>query len=500
MYFVIPMIFIMKTHRGMVINNCAQGSLAPFQPTNTMPWDATRAGHVLRRLGFGATPEQVQAALTVSPSQLVDTLIEEALNMPLPPEPEWAYWSLDDYDEDNVMNMAVQQSRDWLLRWFRDMAANGLREKLSLFWHNHFVTRLDDYICPSYLFQYHQLLQEYALGNFKVFTHEMGRTPAMLVFLDGARNTRFEANENYARELYELFTLGQDNGYTQQDIEETARALTGWVDRQVFCSPINFAPHLHDAGEKTIFGQTGTWGYDDVHDILFEQRAEEVSLHICGKLYRYFVHPQTDEVIVAELAKTFRDNNFEVAPVLRQLLKSEHFFDTYTIGTIVKSPVDAYVGLIRDGGFPSENPELISAFLYFASQQDQQLFDPVDVAGWPGNRSWLNTNTIALRWESMDLYVYWVFENYPERLREIAKVVSEDSNDPDVVTRAIIDHFTSRGLNNEEEYQAALDAFKAEVPQNYFDEGQWNLDWEIAPAQVALLLRELLRQPDFQLL
>lgn len=484
----------------MVISNCVQGSLAPFQPSTAMPWDRPRARHLLRRLGFGATPEQVQAALNTPPAQVVDALIDEAINMPLSPEPEWAYWSIDDYDEDDAINMAVQQSGDWVVRWFRDMAANGFREKLALFWHNHFVARLDDYICPSYLYQYHKLLQGYALGNFKTFTHEMGRTPAMLVFLDGARNTRFEANENYARELYELFTLGQDNGYTQQDIEETARALTGWVDRRVFCGPIHFASNLHDAGEKTIFGQTGNWGYDDVHDILFAERAEEVSLHICGKIYRHFVHPQTDDAIVAELAATFRQNDFELAPVFRQLFKSEHFFDTYTMGTIVKSPIDAYVGLIRDGGFPTDNRELVSAFLYFSSLQDQQLFDPVDVAGWPGNRSWLNTNTIAQRWESMELYVYWVFENYPERLREIAKIVSDNSNDPEVVARALIDHFTSQGLYNEEDSQAVLDAFKAEVPQNYFDEGQWNLDWEIAPAQVALLMRELLRQPDFQLL
>lgn len=484
----------------MVITNCIQGDLTPFTPTADRPWDAYRARHLLRRLGFGASPEAVEAALRVSPSQIVDQLIDEAIQMPLPPEPEWAYWSISDYDSDDAIQMAVAQSREWTVRWFRDMAANGLREKMALFWHNHFVTRLDDYICPSYLYQYHKLLQEKGLGNFKDFTHAIGITPAMLVFLNGAQNTRLNPNENYARELYELFTLGQDNGYTQTDIEETARALTGWVARDEFCAPITFVPNLFDPGTKTIFGRTGQWGYDDVIDILFDERATEISLYICGKLYEHFVHPEQDDKIVAELAATFRANDFEIAPVFRQLFKSEHFFDEYVPGTQIKSPIDNFVGLVRDGGFPTDNRELMLGFLYFSSLQDQQIFDPTDVAGWPGNRSWLNTNTITLRWQSMELYVSYLFESAPERLRAIAKMLSNNSNDPEVVTKALADHFLVRGLTNETDLKAAVDAFKAEVPQNYFDDGTWNLDWEIAPAQVVLLMLELIKQPDFQLL
>mgnify|MGYP006266638381 CR=1 FL=1 len=483
----------------MVVNNCAQGSLAPFQPSDMRPWNAFRARHLLRRMGFGASPEQVRSALELEPGALVDTLIDQAMDMALPPEPEWAYWSVEDYEEEEALQMAGMQARDWMMRWFRDMAAKGFREKLSLFWHNHFVTRLDDYFCPSYLYQYHRLLQEYCLGNFKSFTHAMGTTPAMLVFLNGVQNTRFEPNENYARELYELFTLGQDNGYTQQDIEETARALTGWVDRRLICGPIEYAEFFHDTGEKTIFGRTGNWGYDEVHDILFAERAEEISVFICDKIYRHFVHPQTEDAIVGELAQTFRDNNFELAPVFRQLFKSEHFFDPYIPGTQVRSPLDSFVGFLRDGGFSTESDELTLAFIFVAGQQGQRIFDPVDVAGWPGNRAWLNTNTITLRWQSMELYVYWLVENYPERLREVAKLVSNDSNDPAIVAKALADHFISQGLSSPEAYQAATDAFKSEVPQNYFDDGAWNLDWDIAPFQIGLLLQFLIQQPDFQL-
>jgi uncharacterized protein (DUF1800 family) len=180
-------------------------------------------------------------------------------------------------------------------------------EKLALFWHNHFVTRNEDYGCPSYLYQYHKLLQQYALGNFKTFVKEIGKTPAMLVFLNGVQNTRFNPNENYARELYELFTLGRDNGYTQQDIVQTAKALTGWnsLENNQYCGRINFFPALHDPAQKTIFGKTNTYNYDTLHDLLFAERAVQISEYICGKLYRYFVSPQVDEVIVSELATIF---------------------------------------------------------------------------------------------------------------------------------------------------------------------------------------------------
>ena len=242
----------------MTVTNCAMGTIDVYVPSIEKPWDNNRVLHLYRRLGFGASPEMVEEALNQQPADLIDSLIDEAISLPLSPEPEWADWNENDYDD--FFPQRQEQYVNWMHQWMEDMVTNGLRDKLALFWHNHYVTKFDSYLCPSYMYKYHKVLQENALGNFKAFTKAIGQTPAMRHFLNGVQNTNISPNENYARELYELFTLGQDNGYTQQDITETARALTGWVGGFIFCGPVGFLPEYFDDGEKTIFGQIGNWG------------------------------------------------------------------------------------------------------------------------------------------------------------------------------------------------------------------------------------------------
>lgn len=478
--------------------NCATGTLAPYMPSGEAPWNRERAQHLFRRLGFGANWATLEDALDQSPTALVDQLIDAAIAAPNLPEPSWSNWTIDDYSD--FPAESGQQVIAYAREWISSMLTNGPKERMTLFWHNHFVTRFEDYACPSWMYTYHQLLQTYALGNFRDFLFEIGKTPAMLVFLNGVQNTRFDPNENYARELYELFSLGQDNGYTQGDIEETARALTGWNNFSSLCAPIGFLPLLHDTGVKTIFGQTGNWGYADVHDILFTQRAVEVSEYICGKLYRQFVHPVIQEDIVAGLAETFRNGNWEIAPVLRQLFKSEHFFDENVIGVQIKSPSDMLNSFMLEVQFPQEDSYL-DAILFGGYQLDQGLLNPPDVAGWPGDRDWVNSNTLTGRWQIKDLFLYNTFLNSPEVFISLAQeIAGADSTDPYEVTQSIVDFFVPRGLSDPQAYDAATDVFKGQVPQNYFDNGEWNLYWvETVPAQVALLLQHISRLPEFQL-
>ncbi len=484
----------------MPVLNCAQGTIAPYQPSESAPWNRQRVRHLLSRLGFGCSPEMVQAGLATDPGTLVDQLIDEALALPLPETPEWADWDATNYDPDDPLPMITEQLIEWIGGWVSDMAANGLREKLALFWHDHFVTQLESYLCPSYLFQYHRILQVHALGDFRTMLYEMGKTPAMLIYLNGVQNSRFAPNENYARELYELFTLGRDNGYTQNDIQETARALTGHVGYTGLCAPIGFVNVHFDPGEKTIFGQTGNWGYDDVHRILFEGRGQLVAEYICTKLYRHFVHPQLDETIIGAMTTTLIAHDFRIAPVLRQLFKSEHFFDQYVIGTQIKGPIDLFIGFIRDGGFRLDHPELVLGLVQFSNLLGQELFNPPDVSGWAGDRAWLNTSTLPLRWQGLQYYIYWLFENDKERLVALAKALAgNNTTDPAATTRAICDHFVANGFQREEEYERATGVFKFQIPQNYFDNGQWNLDWDTVDEQVALLLQHLSQLPEFQL-
>lgn len=477
--------------------NCATGTLAPYVPSPAMPWTRSRVQHLFRRLGFGIPESSVSSNFELAPNVLVDTVMDQALATPNLAEPDWVNWTIDDYDD--FTTQSAVQGLEYGNDWIASMLTNGPKESITLFWHNHFVTRFEDYFCPSWLYTYHQLLQTYALGNFKDFVYEIGKTPAMLVFLNGIQNTSIEPNENYGRELLELFTLGHDNGYTQEDIENVARALTGWNGYVTACAPIGFVPFLHDNNDKTIFGQTGNWGYDELHDILFEERAEEISTYICGKIYRHFVHPEIKEEIVAGLAQTFRDNNWELEPVFRQLFKSEHFFDENVMGVQIKSPLSLLNSLVLEPNL-TINEDIRTYILYGGYQLNQGIFNPIDVAGWPGDRDWINTNTITGRWEASDFLIFIAYESTPETLRSLAQALTSlDATDPALVTQAIVDFFIPRGLISPEHYEAATVAFKYEVPQNYYDNNTWNLYWDTVPAQVALLIRHISRFPEFQL-
>ncbi|WP_299188720.1 DUF1800 domain-containing protein [uncultured Aquimarina sp.] len=479
--------------------SCNVASLNIYSPTNSNPWNRQKVNHLYRRLGFGATPEMVSNALNQNPADHIDSLIDEALNLNPTPAPVWGYWIKDDFDArpDN----AFSYRRDWKNQMVADMFQNNLRDRLTLFWSNHFVTEDNTYQSPAYMFQYYNLIQLHSLGNFKDFTSDMGLSSAMLIYLNGYENTKNRPNENYGRELYELFALGVDNGYTQNDIVETARALTGWNEREERWGPITFDTNKFDSDDKTIFGQTGNWDYYDVIRILFEQRPQQIAAFICGKLYRYFISPAANETIINQLAQTFLDNNFEIAPVLRQLFKSEHFFDQKSLGVQIKSPVDVQINFFKDLDFelPADF-EFNNKIRGGCQELGQELLKPVDVAGWQGDKDWIDSNTITTRWDRIGWYLWRAWRHNEEQFRVIGKAVSdENSNDVELVSRQIMDNFLSKELISATEYSQGLEIFKDQVPENYFEDGTWNLDWETAPKQVYSLLQFLITIPEFQL-
>ncbi|MEM9920519.1 MAG: DUF1800 domain-containing protein [Bacteroidota bacterium] len=481
----------------MIVLNCATGTLAPYTPSADRPWTRQRVQHLYRRLGIGATPQQVEDALVQSPTDLVDAIIDQAKNAPPIPAPVFANWTGIDYDPDEFFQQLEEHRIEWVTAWVKDMAEVPLRGKLTLFWSNHFVTRQEAYLCSSYMYQYYKVLEDNFMGNFKDFISEIGLTPAMLIFLNGAENTKFAPNENYARELYELFSLGADNGYTQEDIVETSRALTGYVSRQFICDAITFDENYFDTDDKTIFGQTDNWGYEDVIRILFEQRAEKISQFICGKLYRHFVTDEIDENIVSSLAVTFRNANFELEPVLRQLFRSEHFFDDAVMQVKVKAPIHYSLTLSNELGY-EQTPQRFLEHAYFGGELGQVVFEPIDVAGWPGNRAWIDSNTLTLRWKVAQFHIFTLYTDEPEKLRAFAQSLAGNSNDPDFITQSIIDFFIPKGMHTLAIYDRATVVFKGEIPQNYYDDGTWNLFWDTVPAQVGVLLDYISRIPEFQ--
>lgn len=484
-----------------VFTSCITSSLQPYVPTIDNPWNELRVRHAYRRIGYDANKTMITNALSLSPDDFIDQLVDESLNTPDWQEPTWANFTNDDYSNLGVdFDEATQANHaEVMFEVMNQMQTTGLKGRLIMFWSNHFVTRLEDYYTSNYLYEYYNTLEQHALGNFEDFTRAIGTTSAMLVFLNGLENTNNSPNENYARELYELFTLGVDNGYTEQDIVETSRALTGYNHRQNYnwTYPIYFDNSTFDNSDKTIFGQTGNWGYDDVIDILFQQRAMHIAEHVCKQLYKYFVSATVNENIVTDMALIFVQD-FNIANVLRTLFKSEHFFDSKTLGTQIKSPYDMTMSFLNVTNFDLE-PSFYESMVWFNGVMGQQMFEPVDVAGWQGDRDWINSSTLTGRWEILQWTIWNVWNNDNEQLRTFAIESSNNSNDPYVVTKSIIDRFMPLELYSIQDYQAATDVFKHDLPENYYEDQLWNLQWSSVPYQVVLLLLHLIKLPEFQL-
>ncbi|MEM1214978.1 MAG: DUF1800 domain-containing protein [Bacteroidota bacterium] len=483
------------------------GVLDPYVPDAAMPWNAARVQHLYLRLGFGADLARVTAGLALSPAELVDQLIDDIVSQGPPEPPYWGYWSRQDYEDNNDGDEDLYFVHKFELRrrWTSEMITEGLRSKLALFWHNHFVTEEEVYDCNSHMWAYFELLHRRATGNFRQFVEEMGKNPAMLVYLNGNENIAAEPNENYARELMELFTMGEGNGYTQTDIVEVSRALTGWSVGYNCETNVVFNPNEFDDGPKTIFGQTGNWNYDDVHELIFTERALETARYICGKLYRHFVYEKPSQEVIDALALTFMDNDWEIAPVLRQLFKSAHFFSDQFINTRIKSPQEVLVHLFTLLGLEAETDyptEALDTLTYYAQELGQETFNPVDVAGWPGYHDWLNENTLTFRWSFTASFLYGYFSEYPTVRNKLVNLAIDLSdgvvNDEVLTTRRLVAFVLNQELD-ERLFETALQYFKGEVPENYFDEDQWNMYFPEAPYQVLNLLFYLTRLPEWQL-
>ena len=233
--------------------------------------------------------------------------------------------------------------------------------------------------CNNYLWDYFALIHEQAFANFRTFARLMGQNPAMLAYLNGNQNRVGSPNENYARELMELFTMGESNGYTQNDIVEMARALTGWRSASYACMPAYFDDAYFDNTPKTIFGQTSNFTFNSAHNLIFSVRATQVSQFITGKLYKFFLYQKPDADVHAGLAETFRNSNWELLPVLKQLFKSEHFFEDHFMNAEIKSPLETLLPLWKMAGVvPDQHiPEdWWNAVAYWSYQLGQDIFNP----------------------------------------------------------------------------------------------------------------------------
>jgi hypothetical protein len=269
------------------------------------------------------------------------------------------------------------------------LTARPLEEKMTLFWHGHFATSQMKVKDVRHMFLQNKTLRTHALGNFKELTRAIARDPAMLAYLDGARSNRRAPNENFARELLELFTLGLGN-YSEKDIKEAARAFTGWTfqgDQFV----VN--RRAHDPEVKTFLGRTGRFDGDDIIDIVFDQPA--ASRFIARKLFVFFAHDDPPAAAVEAMGAALREARFEVRPALELLFRSAEFYGPRARGTGIKSPIELVVGTCR---LLRLDPGASPAGAAIAGRMGQDLFRPPSVKGWDGGKSWISTSTLFDRY------------------------------------------------------------------------------------------------------
>ena len=354
---------------------------AEFNPDTETPWNLRTAAHVFRRAGFGATHGELTAAAEKTPAAVVDELLGTA-------EPDSFQAEMKSLSNAAIATGNVKQLSAW---WAYRMLSTPaqLLEKMTLFWHGHFATSAEKVADGHLMLAQNELLRSFALGDFSKLLLEISRNPAMLIYLDSATNRKSHPNENYAREIMELFSLGEGQ-YTENDIRELARCFTGWEIRR---NEFRFNRYQHDDGSKTILNQAGDFGGEDGVRIVLEQ--ESAPEFIALKLVRYFVmdEPVPTAELVAPLAKELRESGMTIRPVLRRILTSNLFYSPLGVGRKVRSPVELAVGLLRSLEGSTNAFDLAEEMLTLG----QGLLYPPSVKGWDGGRTWINSSTLLGR-------------------------------------------------------------------------------------------------------
>jgi uncharacterized protein (DUF1800 family) len=345
--------------------------------------ESKRIPHLLRRAGFGASPEEIAAFAQLGFAGAVDRLVDyEAV----PNGALDAQVTQLESELDLTKLPAIQTI--WLTRMLR--TARPLEEKMTLFWHDHFATGNAKVGRPQAMYDQNTLFRANALGNFRTLLQGVSRDPAMLRWLDSNANRKASPNENFARELMELFTMGEGN-YTELDVREAARAFTGWFVNRQEGFAFNFNRNQHDAGAKTILGRTGNWDGGDVIDILLEQPA--TAQFMATKLFTFFVHDHPAPSTINRLADTFRGSGYEVRELVRAILHSPELSSDEAYHALVKSPAEHVVGTMKTLGID----EVGSAPLGLLNRMGMALFNPPSVAGWAWGAAWINTATLLER-------------------------------------------------------------------------------------------------------
>ena len=350
--------------------------------------------HLLLRAGFGANLSQIKNLDQVSLTEIWKKL---ATNDPLIPiqlkeaGPDFDYQQLSKMDAEMKKEIQKKNRRSNLeinLKFLNQMvhSEDQLREKMAFFWHGHFATRV---VNSRFNLQLLNTIREKSLGNFGDLLKAVSQSPAMLQFLNNQQNKKGHPNENFAREVMELFTLGLGN-YTEKDVQEGARAFTGWS----FLPDGSFfeRPRQHDFGPKTFLGKTGNFDGNDALNIILEQKG--TAKFIVTKIYKFFVNEKINPGIIEHLSDQFYDSKYDIKKLMTEIFTSKWFYNEENIGTKIKSPIELMAGIMRTLPMELEKPENL---IVYQKLLGQMLLYPPNVAGWPSGNSWIDSSTLMLR-------------------------------------------------------------------------------------------------------
>ncbi|MBC7588030.1 MAG: DUF1800 domain-containing protein [Chitinophagaceae bacterium] len=495
-----------------------QSGLNPYAGT----WTENEVLHLLKRTMFGAKKTDIDYFKTRTLNQAVDELLNPLSALPTPPVKEYdAVGALTQPDNNIVAGttwvndpnndgLIISRRRASFKKWWVGLMANqdrSIREKMNLFWHNHFSTETNDVGNSQFIYKHHAMLRSNALGNFKTLVKLVSLDPAMLVYLNGQANTSTAPDENNGRELQELFCCGKglESQYTEADVKAAARVLTGWRnDGNTFTS--YFTASRHDITNKQfsafynntiIQGRTGATAgdleIDDMLNMIFA--TQEVAKYVCRRIYRWFVYydidANTEANIIAPLAAIFRNGNYEIKPVLSALLKSEHFFDSLNMACQIKSPVDLVIGMCREMDVQFQPPaDYISNYglwnylVSWLNNMQQNIGDPPDVSGWKAYYQepqfyeiWINSDTLPKRTQFTDTLTVTGYTFNSKKIMvdgvEFAKKLSNPA-DPNMLLSDSIKYLLRLNLSQTSRDQIKKDILLGGQVTDYYWTDAWN--------------------------
>ena len=539
-------LLLLGNNTNITTDNTSRQITTGIEPY-TGKFDTVSAGHLLRRTTFACTKENIDKFSKMSLSEAVDAILspEPSPADPLDPTTGKTWHDLP-YDSKNN-GLYVRYLKTW---WLGNILKSDpkIHQKLTLFWHNHFVTEAASVNDARYIYSYYKTLQNYALGNIQLFTMAITVEPAMLRYLNGNTNTASRPNENYGRELQELFTIGKGpeispgnyTNYSEHDVQTAAKVLTGWKDNTTDVTS-SFILNNHDKtdktfssdyGNKTVKGRNDSKaGLEELNDMIgmiFSQTA--TSQFLTRKLYRWFVYyeidAQTEANVIVPLAKIMVDNNFEIKPVLRALFSSAHFNDSANIGCMIKNPVDFITQMIHGLGnnIPDMDKDPVNFYKYgfnlaaALAVLEMNLFDPPNVAGWSEYyqepdyyRLWLNTATFPQRNGYTDVAVYGSANLGSSFAMDVIAFTEQHCSNPadaKTIIKDITDYLMVIPLTQDQ-----LDFILSNIFIPGLPDYEWTVEWSdyksnpndkkkksLVQTKLMGLLKFILRLPEYQLM